>query len=111
VIGKDNPGVDMERCACAHLPDGVAQRIDARHQQVRPTVEQVHCKEERSTRNPIAAIIRYARPRRTAECAPRLGKNALHLVLWVLRDAPRLCRVVPQHKGLLLMALRKNASS
>ena len=45
----------MERCAGG----SVAPRIDARHQQVRPTVELVHCKEERSTRNPIAAIVRH----------------------------------------------------
>ncbi len=59
VIGKDDPGVDMKRCSGAHLPNGVAQRVDARHQQVRPTVEQVHCKEERPTRNPIAPTIRH----------------------------------------------------
>jgi len=52
-------GVDVERCTGAHVPDGVAQRIDARHQQVRPAVKQVHCKEERSTRDPNAAIIRH----------------------------------------------------
>jgi hypothetical protein len=59
VVGKDVPGVNIERCTGTHLPDRVAQRVDARHQQVRPTVKQVHCKEERSTRNPIAAIVRH----------------------------------------------------
>ena len=48
----------MERCTGAHLPNRVAQCIDTGHQQVRPTVKQVHCKEERSTRNPIAAVVR-----------------------------------------------------
>jgi hypothetical protein len=72
-LAKDDPGVDMERWTGAHLPNRVAQRVDARHQQVRPTVKQVHRKKERSTRNPIA------RPRRTAECAPGLGKNSTGL--------------------------------
>ena len=49
----------MEGCTGAHLPNRAAQRVDPRHQQVRPTVKQVHCKEERSTRNPIAAIVRH----------------------------------------------------
>jgi hypothetical protein len=26
---KDDPGIDMERCTGAHLPDRVAQRVDA----------------------------------------------------------------------------------
>jgi hypothetical protein len=37
----------------------------------------------------------------------RLGKNALHRVPRVLRDATRHRRVAPQHEGMLLMALRK----
>ena len=57
MVGKDDPGVDIERCTGARSTNRVAQRADARHQQVRPTVKQVHCKEERSTRNSIAAII------------------------------------------------------
>jgi hypothetical protein len=36
----------MEWCVGAGLPNGVAWRIDARQQQVRPAVKQVHCKEE-----------------------------------------------------------------
>jgi hypothetical protein len=59
VIGKDDPGIDMKRCTGTHLANRVAHRVDARHQQVRPTVKQVHCKEERSTRNPIAAIVHH----------------------------------------------------
>ena len=49
----------MKRCTGAHLPNRAAQRVDSRHQQVRPTVKQVHCKEERSTRNSIAPIVRH----------------------------------------------------
>src|SRR5947209_902328 len=39
--------------------------------------------------------------------ALRLRKNALHRAQCVLRDAPRLHRVAPQHEGMLLMTLRK----
>ncbi|HJZ16990.1 MAG TPA: hypothetical protein VJ251_16225, partial [Stellaceae bacterium] len=42
-----------------------------------------------------------------AEMSKEMGKKALHWVPCVLRDAPRLCRVVPQHEGMLLLALRK----
>ena len=35
--------------------------IDSRHQQVRPSVKQVHCEEEGSSWNPIAAIVRHER--------------------------------------------------
>jgi hypothetical protein len=47
--------------AHAHLPNRVAQSIDSRHQQVRPPVKQVHCKEEGSSWNPIAAVVRHER--------------------------------------------------
>ena len=90
-LAKDDPGVDMKRCTGAHLPNRVAQRVDLRHQQVRPTVKQVHCKEEISTRNPIAAIVRHVgskldlRHRRNALrfsalrccCTIRHGQSAL----------------------------------
>ena len=33
--------------------------VDLRHQQIRTGVAQVHCKEEGSARNPIAAITRH----------------------------------------------------
>jgi hypothetical protein len=49
----------MEGRADAHLPNRVPQRVDLRHQQVRPAVEQVHREEERSTRNPVAATVRH----------------------------------------------------
>src|SRR5207302_1292594 len=42
-----------------------------------------------------------------AEGAARLRKNALHRAQCVLRDAPRLHRIAPQHDGMLLMTLRK----
>ena len=58
MIGKDDPGVDMEWCAGAHPASRVAQEVDLRHQQIRSAVEQVLRKEEGSARNPIAAIIR-----------------------------------------------------
>src|SRR5437868_10586425 len=44
---------------------------------------------------------------RRAEKAQRLRKNALHRAQCVLRDAPRLHRIAPQHDGMLLMTLRK----
>src|SRR5271154_6891048 len=37
----------------------------------------------------------------------RLGKNALHWGRCVLRDAPRLCRVAPQHEGMLFTGIKK----
>jgi hypothetical protein len=58
MIGEDNPGVDAEGRAGAHPANRVAQHVDLRHQQIRTGVAQVHCKEEGSARNPIAAIIR-----------------------------------------------------
>jgi hypothetical protein len=60
-VGKDDPGVDVERRVAPHLPNSVPQRLNLRHQQVWATVEQVDREEERSTRNPIAAIVRHAR--------------------------------------------------
>jgi hypothetical protein len=51
MIGKDNPGVDAEGRTGAHPANRIAQ--------IRRAVAQVHCKEEGSARNPIAAIIRH----------------------------------------------------
>jgi len=78
MVGKDDPGIDMERRAGAHSPHRVAQFVDMRHQQVGAPVKQVHRKAERSTRIPIAAILRHARS------MPGLGKrrNALPLFRW-----------------------------
>ena len=59
MVGKDNPGVDVERSAASGFPNRVAQCVDPPHQQIRMTVEQVHREEECSARNPIAAIIRH----------------------------------------------------
>jgi hypothetical protein len=61
VVGKDDPSDDMEWRTGAHLPNRIAQSADSRHQQVRPPVKEVHCKEEGSSWNPIAAIVRHER--------------------------------------------------
>jgi len=66
VAGKDDPGVDMEWRTGARLPNRVAQSIDLRHQQVRPSVKQVHCEEGGSSWNSIAAIVRHERRVRPA---------------------------------------------
>jgi hypothetical protein len=60
MVGKDDPGVDAEGRVEPHLPKSVPQHVNLRHQQVRATGEQVDGEEERSTRNPIAAIVRHA---------------------------------------------------
>src|SRR6266446_4390806 len=76
----------MEWRTGARLPNRVAQSIDSRHQQVRPSVEQVHCEEERSSWNPVAAIVRHERS------MPGLSerRNALPLFrpTLALRSAP-----------------------
>ena len=59
MVGKHDPGVDVERRAGADLPNRLPQRVDLCHQQIRPAVQQVHSEEERSARNPIATIIRH----------------------------------------------------
>ena len=59
MIGKHDPGVDVEWRAGADLPNRIPQRVDLCDQQVRPAVKQVRCEEERSARNPIATIIWY----------------------------------------------------
>jgi hypothetical protein len=46
VVGKDDPGVDVEGSAGAHLSNRVAQRVDPRHQQIRLAVEQVDREEK-----------------------------------------------------------------
>ena len=59
VVGKHDPGVDVERRAGADLPNCLPQRVDLCHQQIRPAVEQVHREEECPTWNPIATIFRH----------------------------------------------------
>ncbi len=59
VVGEDDPGVDVKRCAGAHPANRIAQRVDIRHQQVRAPIKQVYGKEEGPAWNPIAAIIRH----------------------------------------------------
>ena len=41
------------------LPNRVPQKVDSRHQQIRPAVQQIHSEEEFPTRNPIASILRH----------------------------------------------------
>ena len=60
MVGKDDPGVDVEGRVASHLPNSAPQRLSLRHQQVCATVEQINRDEERSTRNPIVAIVRHA---------------------------------------------------
>ena len=59
VVGKHDPGVDVERRAGADLPNCLPQRVDLGNQQIRPAVEQVRSEEECPTSNPIATIIRH----------------------------------------------------
>jgi hypothetical protein len=61
MIGKDDPGIDAEGCVGAHPGNRLEQDVSLRPQQIQPAVEQVYGKEEGSTRNPIAAMIRHAR--------------------------------------------------
>jgi hypothetical protein len=60
MVGKDDPGVDVEGRVAPRLPNSFPQCLNLRHQQVRATVEQVDREEEHFTRNPIAAIVRHA---------------------------------------------------
>jgi hypothetical protein len=60
VVGKHDPGVDVEMRARADLPNRLPQHVDLCHQQIRPAVQQVRSEEERPTWNPIATIIRGA---------------------------------------------------
>ena len=51
VVGKHDPGVDVERRAGADLPNRISQSADLCHQQIRPAVEQVRSEEEYPTGN------------------------------------------------------------
>ena len=79
MIGKHDPGVDVEWRAGANLPNHIPQRVDLCDQQIRPAVEQVRREEERSTRNPIATIIRHG------EIMPGVGKRRKALYFSALR--------------------------
>lgn len=61
MVGKHDPGVDVEGRAGAHPSNRFPQRVDLFNQQIRPAVEQVRREEERPARNPIATIIRHDR--------------------------------------------------
>jgi len=39
MVGKHDPGVDVERRAGADLPNRIPQRIALYHQQIRPVVQ------------------------------------------------------------------------
>jgi hypothetical protein len=80
MVGKDDPGVDVEGRVEPHLPKSVPQCLNLRHQQVRVTVEQVDSEEERSTRNPIAAIVRHAREYALENGGMRSSFSALRLL-------------------------------
>jgi hypothetical protein len=90
MIGEDNPGIDAEGRAGAHPANRVAQYVDLRHQQTRTGVAQVHCKEEGSPRNPIAAIIRHtvSMPQ-LSERRKTFRFSALRLLLGGLADVER----------------------
>jgi hypothetical protein len=60
-VGENDPGVDVKRCAGAHSPNHIAQRVDIHNQQVRAPIQQVYGTEEGPAWNPIAAIIRHPR--------------------------------------------------
>ncbi len=91
MIGEDNPGVDAEGRAGAHPANRIAQYVDLRHQQIRTGVAQVHCKEEGSARNPIAAIIRHTGSMpEPSERRNALRFSALRLLMrlgeWIFRQ-------------------------
>lgn len=64
VVGKHDPGVDLKGCAGADPSNRIPQHVDLPHQQIRPTLKQVHREEECSTWNPIATIFRHDRTMR-----------------------------------------------
>ena len=59
MVGKYDPGVDVERPTGARPPNRFPQRVDLCDQQVRPAIEQVRGEEERPTWDLIATIIRH----------------------------------------------------
>ena len=77
---SDDPGVDVEGSVASHLQNSVPQQVNLRHQQVWATVEQVDREEERSTRNPIAAIVRHAREHAVENGGMRSRFSALRLL-------------------------------
>jgi hypothetical protein len=52
MVGKHDPSVDVERRACADLPNRILERIDVCHQQIRPAVQQVRSEEESPSPEP-----------------------------------------------------------
>src|SRR5437870_5269785 len=81
MVGKNDPGADVEGRLEAHLPNTVAQRANVCHQQVRATVEPVDREEARPTRNPVAAIVRHARKYALENGGTRSGFSPLRLLI------------------------------
>jgi hypothetical protein len=46
VVGEDDPGGDVKRCAGAHSANRITQRVDIRRQQVRASIKQFYGKKE-----------------------------------------------------------------
>ena len=82
VVGEDDQGVDVKRCAGADSANRIAQRVDIRHQQVRAPIKQVYGKEEGPAWNPIAAIIRHLKSMQgRRERRKALRRSALRLLI------------------------------
>ena len=62
VVRQDDDRVDLERAFSPHRAESPAQRVDRRREQRRSTISKCHGKEERSTRDEIAAVT-YHDPR------------------------------------------------
>jgi hypothetical protein len=92
----------MERCSGPHSPDRLTQRVDMRCRPVGMPVKQVHGTEERSPRDPIAAIVRHE------TSMPGLvdRRNALPL----FRPTPALCTSAPSSSAVTIspVAARTN---
>jgi hypothetical protein len=90
VVGEHDPGVDTKRSAGSHPPNGVAQRINVVHQQIRAPVQQIDREKEGSARDPVAAIVWHGRsmpgPVARRNALSRLGKNCAGLRLSQVYD-------------------------
>jgi hypothetical protein len=101
VVRQDDPPVDTKWRLPAYLPYRLAQRLDVRDEQIGTTVEQVHRKEVRGARDPVAAVIRHARS------MPEIGLRRNALLIGGMRFAfppygavARACRIgIVMRKG------------
>lgn len=73
VLGQHHPGVDAKGGPGARLADRVPQGVDVADQQIGTPIAQSHGKEEGSSRDPVAAIIRHGASMRPGE----EGRNTL----------------------------------